>query len=175
MSYRKTEENVRFPLGPLLKDPQKTKKTYTFPLVPYWKLRRERAKTCTFPTVPYWKFRRKQRKRALSPRSLTESSAQSELSWLDAHWDSLCGLVLITSSENYGKEGCEKWSALPFWRSHCLDLFWASRFGVIVVYRWMCHEYRKLNQPPSLCSVCLTRVHAPFSKLNVTQPVRTDL
>ncbi len=60
-------------------------------------------------------------KRALSPRSLTESSAESELSRLDAHWDSLCGPVLITSSENYEKEGCETWSALPFWRSHCLD------------------------------------------------------
>ncbi len=87
-------ENVHFPLGHLLKAPQKT---CTFPSVPYWKLRRKRAlsprsltessegnvhfplgpllkaqrETCTFPSVPYWKLRRK---RALSPRSLTESS-----------------------------------------------------------------------------------------------------
>ncbi len=46
-------------------------------------------------------YSKKRRKRALSPRSLTESSAESELSRLDAHWDGLCGLVLITSSENY--------------------------------------------------------------------------
>ncbi len=115
-------------------------------------------------------------KHALSPRSLTESSAESELSRLDTHWDGLCGLVLITSSENDEKEGCETWSALPFWRSHCLD-FWASRFGVIAVYRWMCHEYRKLNQPPSLCSVCLMRMQAPavlIQYFKLTQAVRTD-
>ncbi len=41
------------------------------------------------------------------PTSLTESSAESELSLLDAHCDSLCGPVLITSNENYEKEGCE--------------------------------------------------------------------
>ncbi len=120
-------------------------------------------------------YSKKRRKRPLSPRSLTESSAESELSRLDAHWDGLCRVVLITSSENYGKEGCETWSALPFWRSHCLDLFWASRFGVIVIYRWMCHEYRKLNPSLSLCSVCLMRVHAPFGKLNFPQLVKTDL
>ncbi len=67
-------------------------------------------------------YSKKQRKLALSPQSLTESSAESELSRLDAHWDGLCGLVL-TSSENCEKEGCETWSALPFWRSHCLDFF----------------------------------------------------
>ncbi len=39
-------------------------------------------------------YSKKQRKLALSPRSLAESSAQSELSRLDAHWDRLCGLVL---------------------------------------------------------------------------------
>ncbi len=116
-------------------------------------------------------------KRALSPRSLTESSAESELSRLDAHRDSLCGPVLITSSENYEKEGCETWSALPFWRSHCLDFLGASRFGVIAIYRWTCHEYRKQNQlNPALCvSICLTREYAPFGILNLTQPVRTDL
>ncbi len=32
-------------------------------------------------------YSKKQRKIALSPRSLTESSAESELSWFDAHWD----------------------------------------------------------------------------------------
>ncbi len=106
-------------------------------------------------------YSKRRRKLALSQRSLTDSSAESELSRLDAHCDGLCGLVLITSSENYEKGGCETWSALRFWRSHCLDFFWASRFGVSAVYRWMCHEYRKLNQPPSLCSVCLTRVHTP--------------
>ncbi len=63
----------------------------------------------------------------------------------------LCGLVL-RSSENYEKEGCETWSALPFWRSHGLDFFGASRFGVIAVYRWMRHENRKQNQlNPALC------------------------
>ncbi len=102
-------------------------------------------------------YSKKRRKRALSPWSLTESSAESELFRLDAHWDGLCGLVFITSSENYEKE----WSPLPFWRSHWFDFFWASQFEVIAVYRWMCHEYWKLNQPPSLCSVCLMRVHAP--------------
>ncbi len=65
------------------------------------------------------------RKRALSPRSLTESSAESELSRLDAHWDGLCGLVLITSSENYGKEGCETWSALPF-GGHTVSIFFGQ-------------------------------------------------
>ncbi len=40
------------------------------------------------------------------------------------HIETACaGLVLITSSENDEKEGCETWSALPFWRSHCLDFF----------------------------------------------------
>ncbi len=63
----------------------------------------------------------------------------------------LCGLVL-RSSENYEKEVCETWSALPFWRSHCLDFFGASQFGVIAVYLWMCHENRKQNQlNPALC------------------------
>ncbi len=99
------------------------------------------------------------RKRALSPRSLTESSTQSELSRLDAHWDGLCGLVLITLSENYEKEYCETWLALPFWQSHCLDFFWVIRFGVIAVYRWMCHEYRKQNQlNPALCVPSFWRV-----------------
>jgi len=42
---------------------------------------------------------KKRRKRALSPRSLTESSAESLM-----HIDGLCGLVLITSSENYEKQ-----------------------------------------------------------------------
>ncbi len=108
------EENVHFPHGPLLKDPQKTKKTYTFPTVPYWKRRRE---------------------------------------WALPAWCTLCGLVLITSSENYEKEGCETWSALPFWRSHCLDFFGgACRSSVIAVCRWMCHEYQKQNQlNPTLC------------------------
>ncbi len=117
------------------------------------------------------------RKRALSPRSLTESSAESELSRLDAHWHGLCGLLLITSSENYGKEGCETWSALPFWRSHCLDFFWPSRFGVIAVYHWTRQEYRKQHQlhPALRVSVCLTCVHVPFGILNLTQPVRMDL
>ncbi len=120
------------------------------------------------------------RKLALSPRSLTESSAESELSMLVAHWDSLCGIVLITSSENYGKEGCETWSALPFLRSHCLDFFGASRFGVIAVYCWMCHEYRKLNQlNPPLCVPSVwrasTRPPRSYGILNLTQPVRTDL
>jgi len=67
-------------------------------------------------------YSKKRRNIALSPRSLTESSAERELSRLDAHCDGLCGLVLITS-------------ALPFWRSHCSDFVWASRFGVIAVYR----------------------------------------
>ncbi len=66
-------------------------------------------------------YRKKRIKRALSPRSLTESSAENKLSRLDAHWDGLCGLVLITSNENWKNKGCETWSALPFWRSHCLD------------------------------------------------------
>ncbi len=88
-------------------------------------------------------YSKKRRKHALSTRPLT---GESELSWLDAHWDGLCGLVLITLSENYEKEGCETWSALPFWRSHGLDFFGASRFGVIAVYHWMGHKYRKLNQ-----------------------------
>ncbi len=48
-------------------------------------------------------YSKKQRKVAHSPSSLTESSAESELSRLDSHWDGLCGLVLITSSENYEK------------------------------------------------------------------------
>ncbi len=52
-------------------------------------------------------YNKKRRKRAHYPRSLTESSAESELSRLDLHSDGLCGLVLITSSENYEKEGCE--------------------------------------------------------------------
>ncbi len=114
-------------------------------------------------------YSKKQRKSALSLCSLTESSAESELSRLDAHWDGLCGLVLITSSENFEKEGCETWSALPFWRSHCLDFFEASRFGVIAVYRWMCHEYQKQNQlNPALCVPSV-------GILNLTQAVRMDL
>ncbi len=52
-------------------------------------------------------YSKKRRKLALSPRSLTESSAESELSRLDVHCDGLCGLVLITLSENCEKEGCE--------------------------------------------------------------------
>ncbi len=127
-------------------------------------------------------YSKKQRKLALSPRSLTESSAESELSRLDAHWDGLCGLVLITSSGNYEKEGCETWSALPFWWSHCLNFLGASRFGVIAVYRWMGHEYRKQNQlNPALCvpSVWCTCTRPPhhrsFGILNLTQAVRTDL
>ncbi len=52
-------------------------------------------------------YSKKRRKHALSPRSLTESTAESDLSRLNAHCDGLCGLVLITSSENYEKEGCE--------------------------------------------------------------------
>ncbi len=52
-------------------------------------------------------YSKKRIKCALSPWSLTESSAESELSRLDAHCDGLCGLVLITSSENCEKEGCE--------------------------------------------------------------------
>ncbi len=48
-------------------------------------------------------YSKRRRKLALSPRSLTYSSAESELSRLDAHCDGLCGLVLITSSENYEK------------------------------------------------------------------------
>ncbi len=71
-------------------------------------------------------YSKRRRKLALSPRSLTDSSAESELSRLDAHCDGLCGLVLITSSENYEKGGCETWSALRFWRSHCLDFFWGK-------------------------------------------------
>ncbi len=34
----------------------------------------------------------------------------------------------------------------PFDDHTVLEFFWESRFGVIVVYRWMCHEYRKQNQ-----------------------------
>ncbi len=56
----KNKENVQFPIGPLLKALQKTKNT------------------CTFPSVPYWKLCRKWRTRALSPRSLNESSAENE-------------------------------------------------------------------------------------------------
>ncbi len=51
-------------------------------------------------------YSKKRRERALSTRSHTESSAESELSRIDAHCDDLCGLVL-TSSEYYEKEGCE--------------------------------------------------------------------
>ncbi len=91
-------------------------------------------------------YSKKLRKLALSPRSLTESSAEKELSRPDVHCDGLCGLMLITSSENYEKGGCETWSALPFLRSHCLYFFRESQFGVIAVYRWMFHEYRKQNQ-----------------------------
>ncbi len=52
-------------------------------------------------------YSKKRRNRALSPRSLTEISAENKLSQLDAHCDSLYGPVLITSSENYEKEVCE--------------------------------------------------------------------
>ncbi len=52
-------------------------------------------------------YSKKRIKCALSPQSLTESSTESELSRLDAHCDGLCGLVLVTSSENCEKEGCE--------------------------------------------------------------------
>ncbi len=121
-------------------------------------------------------YSKKRRKHALSPRSLTESSVEFELSRLDAHWDSLCGLVLITSSENCEKEGCETWSALPFWRSHCWDFFWASRFGIIAFYRWMCHEYWKQTQlNPALCvpsvwRACM-RQTAPVYRQNML-PIR---
>ncbi len=97
-------------------------------------------------------YSKKQRKLALSPRSLTESSAQSELSRLDAHWDRLCGLVL-----NYIKGKLWKirlWNMISFalLAVTLFRFFGASRFGVIAVYRWMCHEYRKQNQlNPALC------------------------
>ncbi len=52
-------------------------------------------------------YSKKRRELALSPQSVTESSAESELSRIDADCGGLCGQVLITSCENYEKEGCE--------------------------------------------------------------------
>ncbi len=112
-------------------------------------------------------------------KSSTRSGNTGELSRLNADLEGLCRLVLITLSGNYEKEGCETWSALPFWRSHCLDFWGASRFGVIAVYRWMCNEYRKQNQlNPPLCVPYVLRactcLPCSYSILNLTQAVRTD-
>ncbi len=71
-------------------------------------------------------YSKKRRKLALSPRSLTESSAESELSRLDAHCDGLCGLVLITSNENYEKEGCETWSSFALLAVTMFLFFWGK-------------------------------------------------
>ncbi len=100
-----------------------------------------------------------------------------ELSRLDAHWDGLCGLVLITSSENDEKEDCETWSALPFWRSHCLDFLGQVDLELLPFIAECVTNIEKLNQPPSLSSVCLMRMHASavlIQYFKLTQAVRTD-
>ncbi len=70
-------------------------------------------------------YSKKRTKRALSPRSLTESSAVCELSWLDAHWDCLCGLMLITSSKNCEKKAVKHDQLCPF-GSHTVKIFFGQ-------------------------------------------------
>ncbi len=109
---------------------------------------------CTFPTVPYWKLCRE--------RALPAWCALRQLVWASAYYI------------EWKLWKRRLWNMISFalLAVTLFRFFWvASRFGVIAVYRWMCHEYRKLNQPPSLCSVYLTRVHAPaaliwYFKLN---------
>ncbi len=123
-------------------------------------------------------YSKKRRKRALSPRSLTESSAESELSRLDARWDGLCGLVLITSSENCEKEGCETWSALPFWRSHCLDFFGGKSIWSYCRLSLNVSRISKTKPSPPLCVPSVWRAYTrpprSYCILNLTQAVRTD-
>ncbi len=110
---------------------------------------------------------KKRRKRALSPRPLTESSAESEFSQLDTHWDGLCGLVLIRLSENYEKEDCETWSTLSFWWSHCLDFFGGK--SIWSYWRLSLNVSWTSKTKPTALSVfiCLMHVHVPAAAHSV--------
>ncbi len=118
--------------------------------------RKKRKKKWIFPSAPYWKLRRK--KAAELSRLVRASAYYIERKlWKIRLWNMINFILLAVTLFRF--------------------FFGQVDFWVIAIYRWMCHKYRKLNQPPSLCS-CLSdaRVSArrSFGILNLTQPVRTD-
>ncbi len=130
-------------------------------------------------------YSKNRRKRALSQRSLTESSTENDENMLRTKRALLAWCTLrrfVRASAYYIERKLWKrrlWNMISF-ALLAVTLFRFFLGKSIWSYcRLSLNVSRILKSTPtwpcSLSSICLTRMHAPFAILNLTQPVRTDL